>query len=176
MINIRKATVKDAEQMVDIMLKTWRSTYTGIVNESFLSEREAQREERLDRMAASIQNHHCVAELDGKIVGYAIYGEHRNEEGLSFENTGEIFAIYILKEFQKQGLGKKLVNFAASQLIEEGYKQIVIWSLKENPSRGFYKAIGGRGSLHRTFKIGEQDLEETGFVYDDISKLYNSTC
>lgn len=52
---------------------------------------------------------------------------------------------------------------------------VVIWSLKDNPSVGFYKRIGGKDSLTRTIEIGNQRLEEIGFAFDDMDELINMT-
>ena len=54
-------------------------------------------------------------------------------------NAGEIYAIYILKEYQQRGIGKKLINFAVNDLINENYDKVVIWALKDNPNVKFYK-------------------------------------
>lgn len=48
-----------------------------------------------------------VAEdMAGNIVGFSNGGRRRNNE---FEHDGELFAIYLLKDYQRIGLGKKLL-------------------------------------------------------------------
>jgi len=83
--------------------------------------------------------------------------------------------MYILNEYQGQGIGKKLVNYAVKDLISENYKKVIIWGLKDNPNTNFYRKIGGDGRLTKDIEMGEQVLEELGFVYDDINKLFEGT-
>lgn len=183
MIKIRNAEVKDIEEIVDVMFRTWRTTYTGIVNEKYMFERESKRKEKITRMKNVVKKgeiegvkiNHCIATYNGKIIGFAVYGKCREEDNYDFKNTGEIYALYVLKENQGQGIGKKLVNFAVVDLISKYYEKVIIWALKDNPSINFYKKIGGDGKLAKNIKMSEQILAEIGFVYDDINKLFKNT-
>ncbi|NLY44510.1 MAG: hypothetical protein GX053_00720 [Tissierella sp.] len=49
MIKIRYAELEDIENMIDVNLKTWRTTYTGIVNVDFLWKLETERDDRVKR-------------------------------------------------------------------------------------------------------------------------------
>jgi len=183
MIQIRYAKIEDVEGMVDVNLKTWRTTYSGIISEGFLLARENKRVEIIDKRKNNFSKlqvdgrkiYQCVVLDDRNIIGIATYGKCRGEEEFGLINSGEIYSIYILKEFQGRGIGKKLINFAVRDLRDENYDMVVIWSLKDNPSVGFYKRIGGKDSLTRTIEIGNQRLEEIGFVFDDMDELINIT-
>ena len=56
---------------------------------------------------------------------------------------GEIFSIYILKEFQRKGIGKLLIKAMVSNFIESNVSSMILWTLQDNPSRFFYKHLGG---------------------------------
>ena len=185
MIKIRYAEAKDIEDMIDVNLKTWRTTYASIIDEDYLLEREKDKE-RENRVKRDKDNfgrlevegrkfYKCVAIDNEKVIGTATYGKCRQEDRYGLTNAGEIYAIYILKEYQQRGIGKKLINFAVNDLINENYDKVVIWALKDNPNVKFYKKIGGNSKLTRNIQIGKQTLEEIGFVYDDIDELLNST-
>lgn len=60
-----------------------------------------------------------------------------------YNNCGEIFALYVLKEYKSNGYGKKLVEVATKELKEMGFDKMKIACLKGNPSNEFYKHIGG---------------------------------
>lgn len=183
MINIRYAGIEDIEGMIDVNIKTWRTTYSGIINEDFLLEREKDRENRIIRSRNNFGRlmtdgriiYNCVAVDNGNIIGIINYGKCREEDEFDLTNSAEIYAIYVLKEYQKEGIGKKLMNFAVKDLIKENYNNVLIWALKDNPSVEFYKRIGGDGRLTRNIEIGKQVLEEIGFIYDDMEKLLNNT-
>lgn len=75
-----------------------------------------------------------VAEdMAGNIVGFSNGGRRRNNE---FEHDGELFAIYLLKDYQRIGLGKKLFNSVVESLKDNGYIKMMLWVLKDNPSVG----------------------------------------
>lgn len=183
MIKIRYAEIKDVEDMIDVNFKTWWTTYRGIINEDYLLEREKEREDGIKRSKSNFGRlgvdgrkiYKCVAIDNEKVIGIATYGRCREEDKFGLTNCGEIYSIYILKEYQQRGIGKKLMNFAVSDLKKENYDKVVIWSLKDNPSVEFYKKMGGDIKLAKKIEIGKQTLEEIGFVYDDIGKLLNNT-
>lgn len=174
MIKIRYAEFGDVENIIDVNLKTWRTTYGGIVDEDFLLKLEMGRDDSVKRAKDNFSKreiegrkiYDCVATHGENVVGMLTYGKCREEDKLGLSNCGEIYAIYILKEYQQRGIGKRLINFAIEDLANENYEKFIIWALKENPSVEFYKKIGGEIGFKKDIKIGEQILEEIGFIFD----------
>ena len=75
-----------------------------------------------------------VAEMDGKIVGFSCYG--KNEAG-----KNEVFALYLLKEAQGLGIGRKLLDTAIEKL--DSAAPVSLWVLKGNSRAiGFYEHYG----------------------------------
>lgn len=98
---------------------------------------------------------------DNIVKGYCRFG--KNREG---ENIGEIIALYIKNEFRRCGIGKKLVEKAKEILKERGYKEMIIWCLKENRAgRNFYEKQGGILFKKRKFKIGDKEYDEVSYKY-----------
>lgn len=178
MIKIRYAELEDIENMIDVNLTTWRTTYAGIVNEDFLLKLEMGRDDSVKRAKNNFGKreieggkiYDCVATDEENVVGMLTYGKCREEDKLGLSNCGEVYAIYILKKYQQKGIGKKLINFAIEDLSNENYEKFIIWALKENPSVEFYKKIGGKIRFKKDIKIGEQVLEEIGFIFN-IDKI-----
>lgn len=55
----------------------------------------------------------------------------------------EIWRIYVDAPFQKNGIGKRLLNFAEQQARQQDYKKIVIWAFKDNSyAFSFYQRQG----------------------------------
>lgn len=80
-----------------------------------------------------------LAEQADKIVGFCRIGREENNGEL----LGEIVALYLLPQFQRQGIGKQLMQAGIDQLRQRGYSIIVLWVLKSNvQARQFYEHCG----------------------------------
>ena len=85
---------------------------------------------------------HChVAEVDGKVVGIAIwflnYSTWLGKPGIYLED------LFVQPEYRKQGLGKEFMKVLAKLCVESGYERFQWWVLDWNtPSIDFYKSIG----------------------------------
>jgi len=82
-----------------------------------------------------------VAEVDGKVVGIAIwflnYSTWLGKAGLYLED------LFIKPEFRGSGLGLKLMKTLAQLCVDRGYERFQWWVLDWNkPSINFYKSIG----------------------------------
>ena len=167
-MNIREAKVEDMSFIVDINIEMWRKTYKDIMKEEIFLMREKNRENSIIIMKEKLlskEYFYKVVSIDNKIVGFISYGKSRDVEA---DNLGEIYAIYILEEFQKNGIGEKLVSYAKDDLKEKGYSSLVIWTLEENRNRKFYEKIGGKEFSNRQIDILGQNLKEVGYLYENI--------
>ena len=60
----------------------------------------------------------------------------------------------------------KTENKAFDILKERGYKEMIIWCLKENRAgRNFYEKQGGFLYKERKFKIGDKEYDEVSYKY-----------
>ncbi len=79
-----------------------------------------------------------VAKDGEKVVGFAGYGPYRDD---TLPSHGEVFAIYVLEEYQGRKIGYELMNTALANLSD--YKKIAVWVLKGNEKAiSFYKRYG----------------------------------
>ena len=113
--------------------KSWQESYRGMVDQGYLDRMTlAQTEEKAFRWRDNI----LVAKDGERVVGFVGYGPASGEEG-----TGEIFALYVLEEYQRRGIGYALMREALSRL--EGCRVVVLWALKENDKAiRFYERVG----------------------------------
>ena len=113
------------------------------------------------------KSHILVAESDQRnVVGFVSAGMER-EENLAHE--GEIYAIYIIQEFQGRGWGKKLFIHSAKHLLKDSFSSMMLWVLKDNPSRGFYEALGGNLIKEKEIEIGGDLLMEVAYRWDQLN-------
>lgn len=154
-------------------VETWRTTYRGIVPDEALA---GQTREKVESMFARLLAErrkdvfNFVAETGaGEIVGIATGGPSRLEE---LPYGGELWAIYVLKEQQGRGIGRRLLRRAAEALLAGGYGSMIVQVLADNPFRGFYEAMGGvRQEGEFEHRIGGFRLREHVYVWPDLSAL-----
>ncbi len=157
---IRKGTIDDVEQIAEVHVSSWKTTYTGIVSDSFLAQLSVER--KIEQWTQVIQQpggFMYVAEENGRIVGFVNGGRRRVEE---FPYHGEIYAIYLLKEFQGKGIGNRLFEASVDWMMEQGWNSMYVWVLEENLSKYFYEKMGGQ-----PFK--EDQLEIEGIKHTEIA-------
>ncbi|MGE7759946.1 N-acetyltransferase family protein [Peribacillus sp. NPDC097895] len=169
-MNIRKATENDVNGIAHVHINSWQTTYTGILPNQYLSSLNIEaRKKNWKRNLKMLHSATFVAEnAKGEIIGFAAGGPEQTHEPLI---QGEVYAIYILKEYQRQGLGRKMIKAVIHELMKMEHKNLIIWALKDNPSCGFYKALGGRVIAEKTVKMAGIKLIEVGYGWEDIQDI-----
>jgi GNAT superfamily N-acetyltransferase len=151
---------------------SWRSTYKGIISDDYLSNLSVERREKSWQWTFNHLNPDEVTFVaennEGKIVGFSNSGKSRSPE---YNYDAELYAIYILKEYQGQGVGKELVSALLSDLKVNNYKSMMVWVLEGNPSAEFYKRLGGSLFTKKEIQIGEQTLIELAIGWDSLNKI-----
>jgi GNAT superfamily N-acetyltransferase len=170
---IRPAEVKDAEGIAHVHVGTWQSTYRGIVPDSVLDdlsvERRTQRWQTTLGDSTDVYHKTIVAEMDGRIVGFTSFGTARDGDETY---RGELYAIYVLKEFQGQGIGQALIQTTAKGLLALGFSSMLLWVLEENhASRKFYERMGGIYLQDKMIEIGGVSLPEKAYIWRDLPAL-----
>ncbi|TDL31350.1 N-acetyltransferase [Jeotgalibacillus sp. S-D1] len=167
---IRKAVQEDAMAISKVRIDSWRTTYEGIVDQSYL---EKMRPEKwADRWSAGLNREDFityVAETEGDILGFAIAGREREKKYKDYQY--EIWAIYVLKEHQRKGIGQLLVSKMIEILSVEGDSGLIIWALDENPYTSFYKKLGGVPINNQFFEIEGKKHRESAYAWDSLRDI-----
>lgn len=180
MITYRKSRVEDVEAIIDVNIKTWQTAYKGIIDDHLLHGLNDNRQAKVDKFKEEFGTREAggrlimqiVAEVDGQVVGFINFGSNRDDVNVPEARMAEVFAIYILESHQKLGIGRALIKEAANELMRSGlYDKLVIWTLKDNPSRGFYERLGGKQTYMKKISIGDQTLDEVGYLYSSLDML-----
>jgi hypothetical protein len=94
-MNMRRATEVDAEAIAGVHIASMRAAYQGLLPEGALAQVEARdRAERWRQHLTGVTWVTLLAEVDGRLVGFADFGPCRDEE-LSPEAVGELMALYV---------------------------------------------------------------------------------
>jgi len=172
-IIVRRGRADDAASIARVHVDSWRSTYAGMLPEDMLLKlSSADHEARWWRhVLGRFRRRHYVYvaehETDG-VVGF-ISGGPARESGLDPE--AEIYALYLLDEYQEKGIGRALFLRLATHLNHECGPSLVVWVLSENPSRYFYESMGGRRIGRRTERMGSVEVQETAYGWADMAEL-----
>ena len=117
MLNIRKASLNDLESITAIYNEAvLNGTATFDTELKSIEDRTKWFSERDDNFPI------IVAEKFGKVVGYAALNKW--SERKAYDVTGEI-SVYVLPEFRKQGIGKRLVEMIAAIGEQTNLKTII---------------------------------------------------
>ena len=172
-VRIREAVPADARAITRVHIDTWRTAYAGIVPAEHLAglsyeRREAVWVQILSRDEPAQSN--FVAETgSGEIVGFAGGGPEREGDRVY---RAELYAIYLLREHQRRGTGRRLARAVARGLLAAGFDSMLLWVLEDNhPARRFYESLGGEQVGRKTIEIGGADLVEVSYGLRDITGL-----
>lgn len=172
-MTIREAEPSDAKSIAKVHIRTWQTSYAGIVPNEYLSslsypEREAWWRQVLEAKRPAVGNFVAEVEEDG-IVGLAQAGPERDGDRTYL---GELYAIYVLQPFQRRGFGHALFSAVAERLILDGFPSMLLWVLRDNRSAcRFYEALGGKKVSEKTIEIGGASLVEVAYGWKDIAAL-----
>ena len=169
-ILIRQAVDSDARGIARVHVDSWRATYADILPAEYLAALDYDRREANWRpILADRQQIAFVAEDPlGRIIGFVSGGPERDGDATY---RGELYAIYILQSCQGQGSGRRLVAALTEWFLSRGWQSMLLWALKDNPSSGFYKALGGVRIKQKTVAIGGTELIEIAYGWSDIAPL-----
>ena len=150
-------------------MDSWRSTYKDIVPSEFLASLSYKRRTEqwvnvLDQHAES--NWVYVAESDQvEIVGFVSCGPLRERMEIF---QAELYAIYLLQEWQMRGIGQKLFERAVDDMQSRGYQSMMLWVLENNPACAFYQRMGGTRVGKKEIEIGGARLTEIAFGWEEL--------
>ena len=116
--------------------KCWQETYPGLVSQEYLDKFTLEKSEE---RAFQWRDNILVAKEGDRVVGFVGYGHHGPED----PDTGEVFALYVLPEFQGMGVGQRLMDAALDKL--SAFPHLCLWAVKGNGRAiRFYEKNGFR--------------------------------
>lgn len=171
-MHIRAARPEDADAIARVHVDSWRTTYAGMVPDEHLASLSVERRAAMWRQAMTDHANETfiyVAENEhGEIVGFVAGGQER--EGHTVYKS-ELYAIYALKSSHGNGIGRRLMRALAQELLNAGYSSMLLWVLKDNPTRGFYEHMGGEYVTEKPIEIGSAELIAVAYGWRDIHPL-----
>lgn len=158
---IRPATAADIPGIARVHVQAWRETYAGIVPAAHLARLSTERSAQVwTRSLASPMGRTLVLAREGEVKGFVSAGPPRSD--LKYFD-GEIYALYILRDLQGHGHGRRLFAAAVAALRADAHRSLALWVLRDNPTRGFYAHLGGVVVGEQCLTLGGEELVEVAF-------------
>lgn len=154
--HIRKATINDAEQILDFIIGLAR--YEKLEHEVVGSVEDLQRTLFGEQPAAEI----LIAEHGGQAAGFALfftsYSTFLAQPGIYLED------LFVYPQFRGHGVGKSLLAYLAALAVERNMGRLD-WSVLNwnEPAIEFYEQLGARGMTEWTqYRLTGEPLVKLG--------------
>ncbi|GFZ77661.1 acetyltransferase [Paenibacillus marchantiophytorum] len=171
---IRKAVLEDVSGLVHAHINSLKTSHKGILSQDFLD--NLNHKWSTPRFTEALSNPKSkvsiyVAESHSKqIAGFIWGGKQRKDDDVY---KGEIYAIYLLNEYQRLGLGSKLVKSLVNDLMDFGINSMLVSVFAENASsRQFYESVGGQKILEGTVEVNGQTYKDITYGWTDIKLVF----
>jgi len=167
-VNIRAATEDDVPQIAQVHVEAWQESFKGIAPEEYLGSLSVERRrdvfaERLSNPTYSL----LVADEPNRgVVGFIDFGTPE------FENYGyeaRVYSFYLLKEFQRLGLGARLFEMCRRAMRDAGYGSMCLDTLEMSPYRKFYEKHGGKIVARDCHKLGDVEYPTVIYGWEELA-------
>ena len=142
-ITYRKATLDDCYSIAELKGVVWNTTYKGIYPDEKLTGYDVGKNERIfQTIVNNPEIDIYIAADQDRIVGFMTCGKPY-KPFMHYEQ--EVGLLYILKEYQRKGIGKGFFDIARKQVKEAGYGEFVVAVNSQNVNAiNFYLSMGGK--------------------------------
>ena len=157
-LTFRDAAVEDIPRLAALHVKTWADTYPMVRRPPTFAIRESQWK---DAFAEADGSWFCIVieSAAGELIGFA--------KGVrTGPGSGDLNKIYLLSEYQRMGLGRRLVGHVVRRFLAQGITKMTLSADAGNPSCRFYLAIGAE------YQRDERGRAQLGaFIWRDLDVL-----
>jgi len=179
-LTIRRANLADARGIANVHVETWRAAYAGIlpdhvmVNMTLDGKASAWRSSIAQQGPREAVLTARVSETGANgsdVVGFASCGPMGASRST---DRGEVHTLYVLPDWQEQGIGRALLCGCFRVLRTAGMKSAQVWVLTDNPSRFFYQAMGGKAAATRDEPLWGTVVRQMAYHWPDLAALPES--
>lgn len=164
---ITPAGPADAAGLAQAHVAAWRSTYPGLLPQTFLDAMDPRLYAR--RWRRQLEQTHpaevtlAAERLDG-VIGYC--------QGAAAGEEAEVFTLYVVRSAQGRGVGRALLTATARVFRAREAKALRLWVLEGNRgAQGFYTRLGGQPAVRRAASGWGGGLTEVRYDWPAIDVL-----
>jgi ribosomal protein S18 acetylase RimI-like enzyme len=157
----RDATKEDIPALAQVHVTAWNATYPGTHQPPSVALRESQWRKAF--MWGYNSSWFCIVTQrpDGALVGFA-KGKRSDHPGYA----GELNKIYLLPDYYRLGLGRRLMGHVARRFLLQGINSMWLIGEADNPSTAFHGALGGRNMTN-----ADGTTNYGNYCWDDLRAL-----
>ncbi|MDG5788969.1 GNAT family N-acetyltransferase [Evansella sp. AB-P1] len=164
-IKIKNCTLEDLQILQIVSVETFQDTFrnqNSPENMNAYIER-AFNIKQLEKELSTVSSEFFFVYVNDEVAGYLKVNTDDAQSEKMGEESLEIERVYIKNNYQKQGLGKYLLNKALELARERNKKKIWLGVWEENENAiSFYKKMGFVQTGTHSFYMGEE--EQTDFI------------
>src|SRR5262245_32882157 len=139
---IRQSTPTDRPALAALHVKTWADTYPCVRRPPSYELREHQWREQF-KVTDGTWFCFVVTNHKGDLVGFA----KGKLDPAAPDSPGLLDKIYLLRDYQRLGLGRRLVGHVARAFLSRGVRSMTLFGVPQNPSCAFHEALGAQRLL-----------------------------
>lgn len=168
-LKIRRGTSEDAETLAPLAVKIFNDTFAAnplnkpedmqAYISKFMSVAAFAQE------LADVNSIFFIAEIAGKMIGYAKLQEHSTEDCISDKNPIELCRLYVAHEFHGAGIAQKLMNECFAEAKRKNFQTmwLGVWEFNFRAQK-FYEKLGFSKVGQHIFKLGSD--AQTDFMME----------
>jgi GNAT superfamily N-acetyltransferase len=150
-VRITPPTSADIDTLAEVWIASWEETYRGLMPDHIIATRtlEGRRTIWRELLASGGADRSRVAWSDaGHAVGFVIVSPARTVGAFA---DGELAALYLLRAWQRRGIGRQLLLTACDLARQLGYRALGFWVLQGNSrAEHVYAASGARQIVEKS--------------------------
>lgn len=158
-ITWREGSVADSLAVAAVNVDSWQASFPNRPShpDDLSVGRRAEMFRR--RFEAAFYRMHVV-EAHGRVIGFVDVGSPRDQQ---WRCEAELYAIYVLKSHQGNGIGRRLFELACDAVVADGRGSMYLIALQDSPYRRFYEHLGARQLASR--RTGEVPGQDAHVIY-----------
>ncbi len=162
-MNIRRVKRIDLPHIAALQTQSWKDSYAGVLPEAYLA----------DQLAVDLARHWSKVEIQpDDVVRVAEAGEIIGFIAIWCRPDPYIDNLHVIPSKRSKGIGSKLMESAARQLIRQGYRTAYLWVVASNEQAiRLYERLGGVRTEHALKDLFGHEVPSVKVEWSDISSL-----